>query len=138
MRRRFSTLPLLLAICALALLPAGCGGGDDETSGGNPEAEVTALVEESVVFEDPATICEENFTDELLEENYDGNDREAWVEDCSDDEQGGLAEVEISGVEVKGETATAEVTARNEDDDDATEFTVEIRDEDGWKISGVR
>jgi hypothetical protein len=138
MRKRFRALPLLLAVCALVLVAAGCGGSDDETSGGDAEAEVTALVEESVAFEDPATICEENFSDELLEENYDGKDREAWVEDCSDDGADSLAEIEVSKVKVEGETATADVSALADGTDEPTEFTVELRDEDGWKISGVK
>jgi hypothetical protein len=139
MSRSFSTrLLALMAICAFALVAAGCGGGDDGDSGGDAEAEVTALVEESVAFEDPATICEENFTDAVLEENYDGKDREAWVEDCSDDETGGLAEIEVSEVKVDGDTATAEVSARPEGEEKSTEFKVELRDEDGWKINGVK
>lgn len=138
MSRSFSTrLLALMAICALALFATGCGG-DDGDSAGDAEAEVTTLVEESVAFEDAATICEENFTDELLEENYDGKDREAWVEDCSDDEEGGLAEIEVSEVKIDGDTATAEVSARPDDEEETTEFTVELRDEDGWKISGVK
>jgi hypothetical protein len=138
MKRRFSTPPLLLAVCALALVGAGCGGDEETTTGGDPKAEVTALVEESVAFKDPATICEENFSDEVLEENYEGKDREAWVEDCSDDGPDTLAEIEISGVEVEGDSATAEVSVRDDGADEATEFTVELRDEDGWKISGVK
>ena len=57
---------------------------------------------------------------------------------CSDDEASALAEVEVSEVEIEGETATADVSAQNEGDEEATEFTVELRDEDGWKISGVK
>ena len=139
MKRSFNPRLLLLvaAMFALALVAAGCGG-DDGDSSGDAEAEVTAVIEESVAFEDPATICEENFTDALLEENYDGKDREAWVEDCSDDELGELAEIEVSEVKVDGETATAEVSAQAEGEDKATEFSVELRDEDGWKIDGVK
>jgi len=139
MRGSFNTrlLALMAALLALALVGAGCGGGDDEGAGGDAEAEITALVEESVAFEDPATICEENFTETLLEENYDGKDREALLEDCADDEPGGLAEIEVSKVKVDGSTATAEVSARSEEADETTEFTVALRDEDGWKIDGV-
>jgi hypothetical protein len=139
MRGSFNTrlLALVAALLALALVGAGCGGGDDEGSGGDAEAEITALVEESVAFEDPATICEENFTEAALEENYEGKDREARIEDCSEDEPGGLEDVEVSKVEVEGDTATAEVSAKVEDEDETAEFTVEVRDEDGWKIDGV-
>ncbi|HEX6602744.1 MAG TPA: hypothetical protein VF030_08880 [Solirubrobacterales bacterium] len=137
MKRSSSTrLLLVAAIFVLALVAAGCG--DDGDSGGDAEAEVTTLVEESVAFEDPATICEENFSDALLEENYDGKDREAWIEDCADDEEGEIAELEVSEVKVNGETATAAVSARNEGEDETAEFTVELRDEDGWKINAVK
>ena len=140
MRRSFNLRLLLAAaaVCALVLAAFGCGGDDDSGSGGDAKAEVTAVVEESVAFEDPATICEENFSDTLLEENYDGKDRAAWIEDCSDDEEGGLAEIEVSEVKANGDTATAEVTARAEDEEEATEFSVDLRDEDGWKIDGVK
>ncbi|HEV2791796.1 MAG TPA: hypothetical protein VGV69_10905 [Solirubrobacterales bacterium] len=130
-------LVLAAALLALALVGAGCGG-DDNGGSGDAESEVTTVVEESVAFEDPATICEENFTDKALEENYDGKDREAWVEDCSDDDPGGLTGIEVSKVKVDGATATAAVSARAEGEDDATTFTVELVDEDGWKIDGVK
>lgn len=129
-------LVLAAALCALALVAAGCG--DDGDSGGDAEAEVTTLVQESVAFEDPATICEENFTEAALEENYEGKDREARVEDCSDDDPGGLSDIEVSGVKVKGDSATAEVSATPDGEDEPTEFTVEVVNEDGWKIDGVK
>jgi hypothetical protein len=129
-------LALAAALLAMALVGAGCGG-DDNGGSGDAESEVTAVVEESVAFEDPAAICEENFTDKALKENYDGKDRDAWVEDCSDDEPGGLTDIEVSKVEVDGETATAKVSARAEGEDETAEFTVALVDEDGWKIDGV-
>lgn len=141
MRRSLNLRFLLLAaaVCAFALAAFGCGDDDDSGSGGDAKAEVTTVVEESVAFEDPATICEENFTENALEENYEGKDREALVADCSDDEPGGLTEIEVSGVKVDGETATAEVSAKQDEEGGETAtFTVELRDEDGWKIDGVK
>ncbi len=131
-------LGLAAALLALVFVGAGCGGGDSTTSGGDAEAEITAVLEESVAFEDPATICEENFTEKVLEENYDGKDREAWVKDCSEDEPGGLTEIEISDVKVNGDTATAKVSALPEGEDEPTKFTVQLADEDGWKVDGVK
>jgi hypothetical protein len=132
-------LALAAALLAMAFVAAGCGGGDSTTSGGgDAEAEVTTVLEEAVAFEDPATICEESFTDKALEENYEGKDREALVEDCADDEPGGLTEIEVSDVKVKGDTATAKVSAVPEGEDKATTFTVELADEDGWKVDGVK
>lgn len=138
MRRSFNLRLLLAAaaVCALVLAAFGCGGDDDSGSGGDAKAEVTAVVEESVAFEDPATICEENFTDNALEENYDGKDREELVADCSEDEPGDLTDIEVSGVKVDGETATAEVSAKQ--GGESGEFTIELLEEDGWKIDGVK
>jgi hypothetical protein len=139
MRRSFNLRFLLLAtaVCALAFAAFGCGSGDDDSgSGGDAKAEVTTVVEESVAFEDPATICEENFTEKALEENYDGKDREELVADCSEDEPGDLTDIEVSGVKVDGETATAEVSAKQ--DGESGNFTIELLDEDGWKIDSVK
>jgi hypothetical protein len=128
---------LAAALLALALVGAGCGG-DDGGSGGDPEAEITTVIEEAVNFEDPATTCEENFTEKALEENYEGEDREALLEDCSDDETGTVTDVEVSNVTVDGDTATAEVSARDDDEGETIEFEVELADEDGWKIDAVK
>lgn len=138
MRRNFNFRFLLLAtaVCALSFAAFGCGSDDDSGSGGDPKAEVTTVVEESVAFEDPATICEENFTEKALEENYDGKDREELVADCSEDEPGDLTDIEVSGVKVDGETATAEVSAKQ--GGESGNFTIELLDEDGWKIDGVK
>jgi hypothetical protein len=130
-------LALAAALFALALVGIGCGEDDGGSTGGGGEDEITALVEESVSFEDPATICEENFTEELLEENYEGDDREALLKDCSDDDAGGIEEVEVTDVKVKGETATAEVTAHTEESDEPAKFSVDLVEEEGWKIDGV-
>jgi hypothetical protein len=133
-------LLLATALLALVFVGAGCGSDDSSTTsgGGDAEAEITALVEESVAFMDPAAICEENFTDKVLEENYDGKDREAWLKDCGEDEPGGLTDVEVSKVKVDGETATARVSATPEEEGaEVANFTVELVNEDGWKIDGV-
>lgn len=128
-------LALGAALLAMVFVGVGCGS-DDGGSSGDPEAEVTSVVEESVAFQDPATICEENFTEKALEENYDGKDREELVADCSEDDPGTLTDIEVSGVKVDGETATAKVSGKQ--DGEAGNFTVELLDEDGWKIDGVK
>lgn len=133
-------IALLAATAALTVFAAGCGDGEDSTTatGGSPEDEITAIVEESVLFEDPATVCEENFTERALEDNYEGDDREALLADCGDDEEGNVADLEVSSVEVDGDTAVAEVSARDEDEDEALDFTVALVDDGGWKIDGVK
>jgi hypothetical protein len=144
-------LALAAALLAMAFVGAGCGGGDDSTtssSGGNAgaetttvdaESEITAVLEESVAFEDPATICAENFTDNVLKENYEGKDREARVEDCAKDEPGGLTGIEVTDVKIDGDKATAKVAAlpEGEEDPKPVVITVQLADEDGWKVDGV-
>ena len=129
---------LAAALLALALVGAGCGGDDDGGSGGDPEAEITSVIEESVTFEDPAAICEENFTEKALEDNYEGDNREALLEDCSDDEGGTVSDVEVSNVTVDGDTASADVSARDDEEDETISFEVVLADEDGWKIDAVK
>ena len=125
-----------MALFALALVGAGCGS-DDSDSGGGEEGEISSIVEESVVFEDAATVCEENFTDNALEENFDGKDRDAQIEDCSDDEPSDIADLEVSDVKITGDSATAEVTGTEEDEE--LDITVElVKDGGDWKIDGVK
>jgi hypothetical protein len=128
-------LALAAALFALALVGAGCGD-DDGSAAGDDEAEVASVVEESVAFEDPPTVCEENFSDRALEDNFDGKDREAQLADCKDDEPSDLSEIEVTGLVIEGGKATADVSASN--GEETSEITVELVDEGGWKIDAVR
>ena len=125
-----------MALLALGLVGAGCGS-DDSGSGDGEEGEISSIVEESVTFEDAATVCEENFTDNALEENFEGKDRAAQIEDCSDDEPSDLSDLEVTNVKITGDSATAEVAATEEDED--IDITVElVKDGGDWKIDGVK
>jgi hypothetical protein len=130
-------LALAAALFALALVGAGCGSDDEGSEASGPEGEVTAVVEESVAFEDPATVCEENFTEKALEDNYEGKDLDALIEDCSNDDPSETTEIDVSNVEVKGDSATADVSVT--EDDETFDFTAELVKEEGiWKIDGVK
>ena len=124
-------------LVGIAVAVPGCGGGE-AGSGGDQSAEVAAVVEKVVAFEDPATVCETSFTEHMLEESHDGGDRDARVEDCADDETGELDDIEVSEVEIDGDTATARVTGSDKRDGEFADFTVELVDEDGWKVDGFR
>lgn len=132
-------LALAAALLALAFVGTGCGSddGDSDTSS-DPKAEIAALVEESVAFQDPATICEENFSEAALEENFDGKDREARIETCSGESPSELTDLEVTKVEIDGKTAVARVSVQPEGQEETGNLTVELVDEDGWKIDGVR
>lgn len=138
MRTRSNTrlMTLLVALCAIAAVVAGCGGGDEGDTSDDPRAEIRALVEESIAFEDPATICEENFTEAALKAGYKGNDHAARVEECSKDDPADLGDLDFLRVKVDGDTAKAsfQVTIPNRP---PLELPVDLRDEDGWKINKV-
>jgi len=135
-KTRFAALAV--ALLAVAIVAAGCGSDDGGDSGGSgdPKTEIKTVVVESFSFEDPEAICEENLTEAALEESYDGEDREARVEACKEDEPVSLKEIAVSKVKVNGSTATAEVTHTNQNGGRST-FPIRLRDEDGWKVDGV-
>jgi len=141
MKAIFSTrfMAAVVALLAIVVVAAGCGsddGGDSgSSSNGDPQAEIRALIEESFAFEDPKAICEENLTEAALEEGYEGKDREARVKACSEDEPVIPDRVEISKVEVKGDTAIASAEAF-QPNGRSSKFTIELLNEDGWKING--
>lgn len=127
---------LLMVLCAVVLVAVGCGSDDEGGSSEDPQAEIRALVVETFAFEDPTKICEENLTDSLLGESYEGEDREARLEDCIEDEPADVGEIEFRKVKVEGNTATAAVEAVRSNGR-SSKFTVELVDEDGWKIDGI-
>jgi hypothetical protein len=126
----------LLAAVAVAGAVSACGSGEESP---DPEqsAEVAAVVEESVAFEDPMTICAENFTEHSLESDFQGADRDARLDECSDDEPE-LTEIEVSEVEIDGEAATARVTGSDVLDGERADFVVVLVEDGGWKIDGFR
>lgn len=140
MRGIFGTrfMALMAALLAVAVVAAGCGSDDDGNSGGssNPQAEVKTVVEESFAFEDPEKVCEENLTDAALEGGYQGEDREARLETCKEDQPAEFHKLEISKVEVKGSTATVTVEAF-QSNGRSSKFKIRLLDEDGWKIDRI-
>ena len=95
------TIAMLVAVVAIAGTVPACGS-DEEVSGPEQEAEVTAIVEQHIASEDE------------------------------------LTDVEVSAVQIDGDTATARVTGSDALDGELADFTVELVDDGGWKVDGFR
>jgi hypothetical protein len=126
LQKRLATATALLAA---ALVLVSCGG-----SGGSDEDEISEAIETALVKTDPDS-CTELMTQAYLEQTFQSSGANA-VEGC---EQNARAEesdnppVRVSGIEVDGERATAEVGLTGGEIAGQTTL-VALVDEDGWKL----
>ena len=118
-----------LALLALALGLAACGGGDSD------EDTIVELIETSATSTDPAD-CEALATQSFLEQTQFSKGEEA-VESCEESAKetaDNPDSVEVSEVEIDGSDATAEAAFVGGNFDGQT-FTVALVEEDGdWKL----
>jgi hypothetical protein len=121
-------LPLLLLAAALAL--AACGG----SSGGGEESKIEEVIEESATGTDPAK-CTELQT-ALFNETEAGQKGAEATKTCEKEVKGNDTEsVEVSDVNVNGESATAEVEIEGSSLNGQT-VEVELVEEGGdWKLN---
>lgn len=130
--RKLHLLPPL-ALLALALGLAACGGGDE-----SDEDKIVDVIETSVTSTDPAD-CEELATQAFLEQTEFSQGAEA-VKSC--EESAGETEddpdsVEVTNVEVAGSAATADAAFAG-GSFDGQAFTVALIEEDGdWKLDEI-
>lgn len=118
-------LPLLVLVTALA----ACGGG-----GARDEDEITETIETALVKTDPDS-CTELMTQGYLEQTFQSSGANA-VESCEDNaeaEESDNSPVDVHGIKVDGETATAEVGLTGGEIAGQT-VLVALVDEDGWKL----
>lgn len=124
---------LLLALLALVLGLAACGGG-----GESDEDKVVDVIETSVTSTDPAD-CEELATQAFLEQT-ELEQGSAAVESCEEsakDTEGDPESVEVSKVEVDGSGASADVAFTGGNFDGQT-LSVALVEEDGdWKMDEI-
>jgi predicted small secreted protein len=129
-KKKLLVLPLALLVAALGL--AACGGSS--SSSGGDEASIETAIEESATSEDP-TICTEFQTEAFNEEEFpEGN----ALEECEEKAESGEASaesVDVSKIEVEGETATAEVAVTGQGLNGQT-LELELAKEGGdWKLN---
>ena len=129
------SLRILACLAALAAaLPLVACGGDDEDAATGDEAEIEAVIEESVGSDDPAT-CTEAATLAFLEQT-ELAEGDAGIDSCiesTQDDSDDPDSVEASAIEVDGSTATANVSFEG-GSFDGQSLSVSLVDEDGWKL----
>lgn len=124
---------LPLALLALALGLAACGGSDE-----SDEDKIVDVIETSVASNDPAD-CEKYSTQAFLEQTEQSEGKEA-VENCEEsakDTEDDPDSVEVSKVEVDGSSGTADAAFVGGGFDGQT-LTVALVEEDGdWKLDEI-
>jgi hypothetical protein len=125
---RCRLVSLLLCAAAPALVAAGCGGDDSDA-----ENEIIAAIERSATSEDPAA-CTEVQTQRFTEQISEGTGQAA-IESCRKAAGEDTAEsIEVSNVEVDGNSATAEGTLTGGFFDGQTVEVALVEEGDQWKL----
>ena len=144
MSRGMSRIGVLATVMALATFGLGaCGGGGTSGgsggSGGSDEDQITGVVERYIA-DDTASVCKEIFTTQLLEEvtGETGDDAvkacEQNYEEASSDPSG---DIKVSGVEINGGSASADVSYTN-DGEDFNEHVTLVKEDGDWKIDSTK
>lgn len=131
--RRTRTTILAVAAATAALALAACGGDDN-----NDDADITEAIEQAATNDSPE-VCTEFQTVAFNEQTqYETGD--AAVQACEDDAGNGDTagdSVEVSNIEVDGDTATADV-AFTGGGLDAQELAVGlVKEDDQWKLDSL-
>ena len=126
-RLTFLAMPVALL---LALALAACGGDD----GGEDEDQITEVIETVTTGGDPAD-CTELRTQRFVEQ-AEFQTGEAAVQSCREDyaEDTQADSVEVSSVQVDGDTATAEVAVTGGGLDNQTVELGLVKEGDQWKL----
>lgn len=127
-RHRLLLLPILVLFAALAL--AACGGSDE-----SDEDKIVDVIETSATSSDPSN-CTELQTVNFNEQNEQVSGEDANKEcekEIADEET--ADSVEVSEVEIDGETATAVVAITGGDLDGQTPELELVKDGDDWKLN---
>ena len=128
------SLSILLALCALTLLVSACGGDD----GNEDEADITEAIETSSMGTDPAdctTVQTQQFTEQTEFEAG-----EAAVTSCEESASETVDDpdsVEVSAVEIDGDTATAEAAFTGGSLDGQALAISLVKEGDQWKLDRI-
>ncbi len=117
---------LLIALTALALTLASCGGDDDEgsTGGGSDEDQIEAVIETFAANEgNPCDVLTDRFVEEAFET------REKCQQESEESKGEDTTEIEFEDISIDGDEATASIKADGEDG------SVSLKKEgDDWRI----
>lgn len=128
----------LAPLALLAVLLAGCGGGDDPaTTAGTsttagPEQEVQAAAERLLETRDAAVVCAELTTAGFVEEVFGGRRAACSRSAIADASEEG--EEEVVAVEVDGERAAVELRQAGGPADGAGGHATFVREGETWKL----
>jgi len=134
MKKRPLLLLVLPVLAALAL--SACGGGGSSTSGGDEEGAIVAAIEKSATTSDPSK-CTEFQTQAFNEQEKATSGKEATevCEEEAEQQESPAKSVDVSEVNIDGETATAEAAIGGSALDGQT-VELELVKEDGdWKLN---
>jgi len=128
--KRLLPLPVLLLVLGLGL--SACGGSESD------EDKVIDVIERSVASTDPAD-CERLATQNFLEqvELSQGADAVKSCEENTKEDEDDAEEVEVSGVEVEGSSASAEVAFSGGGFDGQTAAVTLVDVDGGWKLDEI-
>lgn len=127
-------LLLLLLALAVPLTLAACGGGDDGGDDSGDEEQITESIEIAATTTDPAK-CTENQTERFNEQTNapaSGAEATSACENTSEDTP--AEEIEVSNIEVDGDSATAEAAVTGSLLDGQTLEIALVKEDDDWKL----
>jgi hypothetical protein len=130
-------LALVLLAFAIPLTLAACGGDDDDDGGGDgsdDQAQITATIEAAATGTDPEK-CTMVMTQRFVEQTNFSTGEEA-VTQCEEDAGNDPAaeSVDVTNIEVDGESATAEAAATGGGLNGQTIAVSLVKQGDQWKL----
>ncbi len=127
-----SRLLVLLLVLVLPITLAACGDDDDDVSG--DEQEIIDAITASATSGDPAA-CREFQTQRFTEQVGDGETGEAAVKQCEENAADTPAdEIEVTNIEIDGDSATAEGAVTGSFFDGQTLDLALVNEGDQWKL----
>jgi hypothetical protein len=125
-RIHFGVLVAALALATAAF--SACGSSDDNSADND---QITAAIDRAATSGDPAA-CTEVQTQKFLEQTNGGQDA---LKSCEKDAANTVAdEVDVTNIEVDGDTATADAAVTGSVFDGQTLQIALIKDGDQWKL----
>ena len=118
------------ALLALVLL-AGCGNDDRDRQN------IARTLRTTLTTTDPAVLCGETLSSGLIARVYGGDQRCNAVERGSAGTRRPPAAVEVSGIKIDGDRASASVAVRGGDQDGVRGALTVVRQDGGWRLDDL-